>query len=483
MPIHVKCSCEYRRLLGEGSRDRKRPNSTSHCFRLSPGEVCYNLSTMSASLRNSAFMVLLSAASCLAESIVLRNFTLIDGTGKAPVPNAALVITDGRIQYVGAASGAKAPAGATTTDLKGKYVMPGIINLHGHIGNVLGLVSDPKNFTRENTEHNLRIYASYGVTAVISMGSDQDLSFQIRQEQRSSGRPQYTRLYTAGRGFTGKGGYPTSAQGMKGVPFEVESTDQIKKDVAWLADKKVDLVKIWMDDHFGKEQKISMDLSKAIIEEAHKHGLRVAAHIFYLDDAKGLMERGLDSIAHSIRDKPIDDATIALMKSKGKWQQAATLTREMSAFTYANAPDWLDDPFFKRSVTSDVVATLKAPGQKAVPADPRFQAALEMAKKNLKRIVDAGVKLGFGTDTGPPGRFPGYFEHVEMQLMADAGLTPMQIIQTATRNSAEFLGAKDLGTLESGKWADLIVLSRNPLEDIRNTRSIESVMIAGRKVN
>ena len=123
---------------------------------------------MSASLRNSAFMVFLSAASCLAESIVLRNFTLIDGTGKAPVPNAALVITDGRIRYVGAASGAKAPAGATTTDLKGKYVMPGIINLHGHIGNVLGLVSDPKNFTRENTEHNLRIYASYGVTAVIS---------------------------------------------------------------------------------------------------------------------------------------------------------------------------------------------------------------------------------------------------------------------------------------------------------------------------
>jgi len=446
------------------------------------GEVCYNLSTMSASLRNSAFVVLLSAASCLAESILLRNFTLIDGTGKAAVPNAALVITDGRIQYAGAASAAKAPAGATTMDLKGKYVMPGIINLHGHIGNVLGLNSDPKNFTRENTEHNLRIYASYGVTSVISMGSDQELSFQIRQEQRS-GRPTYTRLYTAGRGFTGKGGYPTSAAGMKGVPFEVETPAEIKKDVDWLADKKVDLVKIWVDDHFGKERKIPMDLSQTIIEEAHKHGLRVAAHIFYLEDAKGLMERGLDSLAHSIRDKPIDDATIALMKSKGKWQQAATLTREMSAFAYANPPAWLDDPFFARSVTPDVIKTLKTPGQKAVASDPRFQAALEMAKKNLKRIVDSGVKLGFGTDTGPPGRFPGYFEHVEMQLMAEAGLTPMQIVQTATRNSAEFLGAKDLGTLESGKWADLIVLSKNPLDDIRNTRSIESVMIAGKKVN
>src|SRR5205085_2438092 len=171
-----------------------------------------------------------------------------------------------------------------------KFIMPGIINLHGHIGNVIGLVQDPANFTRVNTEKNLKTYASYGVTSVISMGSDQDLSFQIRAEQRA-GRPTYTRLYTAGRGFTGKGGYPTSAPGMKGVPFEVENAQQVAKDVAWLAEKKVDLVKIWVDDHFGRERKIPMDVSKDIIEEAHKHNLRVSAHIYYLDDAKGLMER------------------------------------------------------------------------------------------------------------------------------------------------------------------------------------------------
>jgi imidazolonepropionase-like amidohydrolase len=437
---------------------------------------------MSVLLKNSAFVVLLTAVSGTAQTVVLRNFTLIDGTGKAPVPNAALVITDGRIRYAGPASVAKAPSGATNIDLKGKYVMPGIINLHGHVGNVIDLVQDPKNFTRANTEHNLRTYASYGVTSVISMGSDQDLAFQIRSEQRA-GTPSYTRLFTAGRGFTGKGGYPTSAPGMKGVPFEVENAAQIRKDVDWLAEKKVDLVKIWVDDHFGKERKIPMDLSKNIIEEAHKHGLKVAAHIFYLDDAKGLVEAGLDGLAHSIRDKPVDDATITLMKKKGAWQQAATLTRELSSFTYANPPAWLDDPFFKRGVSPGVIATLKTPGQKAVPSDPRFQTALDVAKKNLKRIYDAGVKVGFGTDTGPPGRFPGFFEHLEMQLMAEAGLTPMQIIQTATRNSAEFLGASDLGTLESGKWADLIVLTKNPLDDIRNTRTIETVMIAGRKVN
>ena len=437
---------------------------------------------MSALIKNSAFLLLLSAISCLAETLVLRNFTLIDGTGKAALPNAALVITDGRITYAGPASVAKAPAGATTTDLKGKYIMPGIINLHGHVGNVIGLVQDPKNYTRANTEQNLKTYASYGVTTVMSMGSDQDMAFQVRTEQRA-GRPTYTRIYTAGRGFTGKAGYPTAAPGMKGVPFEVENVADVRRGVAWLKDKRVDLVKIWVDDHFGKDRKIPMDLSKAIIEEAHKNGMKVAAHIFYLDDAKGLMEGGLDALAHSIRDKPIDDATLALMKKKGAWQMATTFTREMSAYAFATPPAWLDDPFFKRSVTPDVIKTLKTPGQKAVPSDPRFQTALDIAKKNLKRIVDAGVKYGFGTDTGPPGRFPGYFEHLEMQYMAEAGLTPAQIIQAATKNSAEFLGAKDLGTLENGKWADLIVLSKNPLEDIRNTRSIESVMIAGRKVN
>lgn len=307
-------------------------------------------------MRISAYAAFLATVSASGETLVLKNFTLIDGTGKASVNAAALVITDGRIRYAGPAAKAPVAQGAAITDLSGKYVMPGIINLHGHLGNTKGLVQDPKNFTRENTEKNLRTYASYGVTTMISMGSDQDLAFQIRNEQHS-GLPKYTRVYTAGRGFTGKDGYPTSAQGMKGVPFEVEDVASVKKDVQWLADKKVDLVKIWMDDHFGKERKIPMDLSKAIIAEAHKHGLKVGAHIFYLEDARQLVEGGLDGLAHSIRDKPIDDGLIALMKRKGAWQQAATLTREVSAFTYAQPPAWLDDPFFNRSVTPDVVST------------------------------------------------------------------------------------------------------------------------------
>jgi imidazolonepropionase-like amidohydrolase len=181
--------------------------------------------------------------------------------------------------------------------------------------------------------------------------------------------------------------------------------------VSELAAQDVDLVKIWVDDHFGRDAaKISIPLSAEIIKEAHAKGKKVAAHVFYLDDAKKLVDAGLDALAHSVRDKPVDDTLIASMKKHGAWQAAATFTREVSAYVYATPPAWLDDPFLARSTTPEVIKTLKTPGQKAVPADPRFAEGLAIAKKNLKRFVDAGVKYGFGTDTGPPGRFQGYFE-------------------------------------------------------------------------
>jgi len=430
---------------------------------------------------------LLLAASALAETRVFENFTLIDGTGRKPVPDAALVIVDGRIRYAGPKSKMKAPDGAERIDLAGKFVMPGIINLHGHLGNVSGLTQDPKNYTRQNLESQLRLYASYGVTSVLSMGSDQDITFAVRGEQRA-GRPSATRIFTAGRGFTGAAGYPTSAPGMKGVPFEVSTVAEVEKNVAWLADKKVDMVKIWVDDHLGKEKKISMDLCKAIIENAHKRGLKVSAHIFYLEDARRLVDMGLDALVHSVRDKPVDAALIDLMKQRKAWQGAATLTREISTFIYAKPHPMLEDPFFTRSVEPAVLATLKSAAyQKRAAADPdlpKYPGFLDAAKKNLKTLAEAGVAIGFGTDTGPPARFQGYFEHWEMELMVDAGLTPRQVITAATQIAAEFLGAsKDLGTLAAGRWADLIVLAKDPMANIKNTRSIESVWIAGNKVN
>ena len=427
-----------------------------------------------------------AVCSASAETKVVRNFTLINGTGQPAIPNAAMIIVDGRIDWVGSAADLKVPAGTTPTDWTGKFVMPGIINLHGHIGNTVDLVQDPKNFTRANVQRQLKVYAHYGVTTMLTMGSEQPLILDMRAEQRRTNRPAETRVYAALRGFTGEGGYPTSAQGMKGVPYEVTTQEQIRKDVAELASKKVDIVKIWVDDHLGRERKISFDLSKGIIDNAHANHLKVAAHIFYLDDAKALVNAGLDGLAHSVRDKPVDQALIDAMKKRGVYQ-LPTLTRELSTFIFAKPGGMLDDPYLTAAVSPEMLRTLRsAEFQKQVAAEPdtaHGHAWFDMARKNLKTLYDAGVKIGFGTDTGPPRRIQGYFEQIELEQMAEAGLTPAQIIPIATRNSAEFLGAKELGTLEKGKWADLLVLGKDPLANIKNVRTIEKVWIAGNQVN
>jgi len=429
----------------------------------------------------SSSLALLLVASLHGEVKVLKDFTLIDGTGGPPLAHAAMIIDNGRIQWVGPAAQLKSPASAETIVLTTRYVMPGIINLHGHIGNTVGLKQDASFFTRENIESNLKTYASYGVTAVLSMGTDQDLIFQIRDEQR--GRPSMTRIYTAGQGFVFKGGYG----GLAGVTPGVATVAEVEPAVAAQAAKHVDIIKLWVDDHLGTQKKMPYDIAAAIIESAHRHQLRAAAHIFYLEDAKQLTGFGVNGLAHSVRDKPVDDELIALMKKHGTWQMAATLTREASMFIYGSTPPFADDPFFTRGVPASVVQTLKSPAyQKTISQDPDFseyRGFFETAKRNLKKLADAGIPYGFGTDSGPPGRFPGYFEQWEMELMVEAGLTPMQVITAATGSAARFLQAEDLGTLQAGKWADLIVLDRDPLADIHNTRTIRAVYIAGNRVN
>ncbi|MBI3208523.1 MAG: amidohydrolase family protein [Candidatus Solibacter usitatus] len=420
-----------------------------------------------------------------AETLVLRGFTLIDGSGKSPQTGSAMVVTDGRIKWVGPATQLKSPNDAKTVDLTGKFVMPGIINLHGHLGNVIELTQDSKNFTRENVEKQLSTYASYGVTTMLSMGSDASLIYDLRAKQRA-GRPSTTRIFTAGKGFAGKNGYPTAMPGMKGVPFEVATKAEVEKAMEELAPQKPDFVKVWVDDHLGKEPKIATETSVAIIEAAKKKGLRTCAHIFYYADAKALSEKGLYACAHSVRDRDVDDALIQIMKKNGTWQ-LGTLVREFSTFAYAKKADFLADPFFSRSVSKTVVDTVSSDAyQKRIQSDkdlPKYPGFLATAQKNLKKLFDAGVKVGFATDSGPPARFSGFFEHKEMDLMAEAGFSPLQIITIFSRNSAEFLGAsKDLGTLEVGHWADLVVTGKNPAENIRNAHTVEAVYIAGNKV-
>jgi imidazolonepropionase-like amidohydrolase len=412
---------------------------------------------------------------------VLHNFTLIDGTERGPVADAAMVIEQGRITWVGTTATLKAPAGAFQTDLSGAFVIPGLINLHGHVGNTIDLTQDAKFHTRESVEKDLRTYASYGVTTVLSMGTDQDTIFAVRDSQRD-GRPSMARVYTAGQGIIFKGGYG----GLAGVNQPVASPAEAEAAVAAQLDKKVDVVKLWLDSELDTMPRMPAAITKAIIDRAHKGNTRVLAHIFYLDDARRLVEQGIDGFVHSVRDKPIDQALIEDMKKRGTWQVAATLSREASMFAYGSTPGFANDPFFTRGVSAKAVELIKSPErQKTIASNPNFKkypAFFETAKANLKSLAAAGIPFGAGTDAGPPGRFPGYFEHWELQLMVDAGLTSFDAITAATRQGAAFLGAKDLGTLEPSKWADFVVLDANPLADIRNTRAIRAVYIAGTEV-
>ena len=250
---------------------------------------------------------------------VLTNFTLIDGRGGPAAPNSALIITDGRISCVGPAAQMKAPAGAVTENLAGRFVMPGLINLHSHVAESDGVVQDPvKFFTRQEVERDLRLYASYGVTSVASLGTDQPLVYTIRDEQRR-GRPAMARIFTAGRGFTVKDGFPTNKGNVPGVPYEPTQASDVPPQMNELAARRPDVVKIWVDDRFGDFKKTPIEISRPIIEGAHKHKVKVIAHIFYLDDAKQLAAAGLDAFGHSVRDKAVDNELISLMKKHGTW--------------------------------------------------------------------------------------------------------------------------------------------------------------------
>jgi imidazolonepropionase-like amidohydrolase len=427
------------------------------------------------------------AATPAADVLVFSNFTLIDGRGGPAVPNSALIATDGRITWIGPASDVKAPAGAAVQDLAGKFVMPGLIDLHTHVSNSDVVMQDPvRFFTREGVTRDLQLYASYGTTSVASLGTDQKpLVYEMRAEQRN-GRPKVARIFTAGRGFTVKDGFPTNKGNVPGIPYEPSTPAEAAAQMEELAAERPDVVKIWVDDRFGDFKKTPIEISRAIIDVAHKHGIKVIAHVFYLNDAKQLAAAGLDAFGHSVRDRAVDDELIQLIKKHGTWI-IPTLYREWATFMFEDPGPLLADPFFARALDSRQQEVLKSPEyHKALTGDkyfPRYPGVLQHAKENLKRLADAGVPIGYGTDSGVLTRFEGFGEHKELELMVEAGLTPAQVITAATKSSAEFLGQqKDLGTLEPGKWADLIVLGADPLANITNSRRIEAVYVAGNKV-
>jgi imidazolonepropionase-like amidohydrolase len=423
------------------------------------------------------------AAMASAQTYVVQHARLIDGNGGAPIEDSALVVEDGRITYAGPFAGASIPDGAQLINMPGKTIVPGIINAHGHVGLTKDLKQDQANYTRANVIRNLQIYASYGVTTTTDMGTSLDSILEFR-DQRNKGEFEGARVLSAVHGFTAMDGYPTRVAGVKGAAYEVSSPDQARKLVDELADDGADLIKMWVDSHHGEYPKLAPDIRTAIIQAAARRGKVSFAHVYELADAKQLAAAGVRILGHSVRDAEADDELISLLL-KGDVTYIPTVMREAGTYMYGTTAPWLNDPYFTRSLTATELQALKT-SFRAAQASPELQregkADFAMALKNVKILHDAGVRIGFGPDTGPPGRFAGFFEHLEAEQLVEAGLTPMEVIVAWSKTNTRALGVdRDFGTLEAGKVADFLILNANPLDDMKNARAIHRVYIGGKR--
>jgi imidazolonepropionase-like amidohydrolase len=422
-------------------------------------------------------------------TVVLRGARLIDGTGNHPLDNAVIVIQDGHIAACGPAAMTPAPVGSKIIDYRGKTIIPGLISDHSHVGVVDGLSVGGNNYNRENVLSQLRQYEAYGVTTVLALGLNGP-SFQELRQTLHEGEALGADLFGADRGI----GIPDGAPAEKLLPVEsdqlyrVTTAAEARAAVREMAARKTDLIKLWLDNFGGAlPAKMSPEIYTAAIDEAHRAGLRVAVHIHDLDDAKAVLDANADIIAHGVRDRPVDAAFIEQMKARGAWY-IPTLSLDEATFVYADDPPWSHTAFFKKGLSPALRAQLESNDwrakTRAAPGSAAARKSLEMNLRNLKTLFDAGVNIGFGTDSGAsPLRIPGIAEHRELALIVRSGLTPLEAITLATSKAAELLQLSDRGTLTVGKWADLVVLNADPSVDITATDRIAAVWHRGRRIN
>jgi imidazolonepropionase-like amidohydrolase len=368
---------------------------------------------------------------------------LIVGDGRV-LENATLVVDGARISQVGGPAEVRVPAGAVRVSLAGKTIMPMLIDTHVHLSP-----------TRDGLIRDLRMRAYYGVGAALSLGTDAYEMLDLRGQALAGA----ARFLSAGRGIT------MPEPGRTIVPYWVTTEAEGRKAVEELAANRVDIVKIWVDTREGKYKKLSPETYGVIIDEAHRRGLRVAAHIFDLEDAKGLLRAGVDAFAHGVRDRDIDDELMAMLR------------QHPGLVVTPNLPDRgvkVDLSWLRAGLPPDDFARLEAANTDRLLAQGHYA----IQARNMAKMNAAGVRLTLGTDGNRA-----WGAHDEMLDMVMAGMTPMQVIVAATRNGAEFLRLGDTGTLEAGKSADFLVLDANPLDDITHTRRIAAVILRGAPVD
>lgn len=359
-------------------------------------------------------------------------------------------------------------------DLGEKTLIPGLIAAHSHVGMVNGMDAGGHNYTRETVAKDLRQFQRYGVVAVNALGMNGTLFHELREERAPAERAD---LYGAGGGIGAADGAPPASMRPPDALVRAATPEQARAAVDRTADAGVDMIKIWVDDLHGRMPKMAPEIYTAAIRQAHARGLKAAAHIHDLADAKGVVRAGVDIVAHGVRDMPVDREFIDLMLEKGAWY-VPTVNINEAEYIYAEHPEWLEDPFLQPALNPELAAHLRDATwrkQALAKADaPRKAVATNIA--NLRALHAAGVKIGFGTDAGSsPLRIPGFAEHLELGHMVAAGMTPTEALTVATSASAELLSLQGRGCLAVGCRADFVVLGADPTKDIAASRTIEAV--------
>jgi imidazolonepropionase-like amidohydrolase len=418
-------------------------------------------------------------------AVLYEGARLIPGDGSPPIENSAFFVDGRSIVRVGKKGAVTAPAGARRVDLTGKTVMPTIVNAHGHPGFQRGLTYSADNFTRETIVDDLNRALYYGVAAVQSQGIEKgDVTYQVRADQEA-GRLGGARLHIAGRGIGAPNAGPGGAA-YAGIAYEVTTEAQIRKAIQELAARNVNLIKIWVDDRNGRAPRLSPALFRAAIDEGHKHRLQVNAHVFYYTDAVALVNAGIDSLVHMVRDKEMDDPLVASIVQHNVYVQP-NLSPEWN--TYPAMPHWLQDgdPLMKLIQESTPPAVIdrmkKTYGGRDAAAVERTRAQYAILEHSLARLARANARITLGCDTGLEDHLFGMSEQHELESMVKAGMTPMQVIVAATSRPAEYMKLPTMGVIAAGRDADFLVLDANPLDDITNTQRIAGVYIGGAEID